>query len=607
MTSSKIRTNLLSAIPDFAAWPPEGLEALAAAAQERELQRGEVLIKAGEPPDALYFVLSGRFSVHLNDVSEPIAEIGRGQPIGEIGFFAGLPRTATVAALRDSRVLCITRERFELLKDLSPAIRDAVIVSLARRLSKSINPGPEPAVPARAVTILCAGGSSPSLRFVEALREALGRVNRAVFLTQRDIAERFAGSSLGASAISDWLNAVEADSEFVVYVAEQELTDWTKVCIRQADAILLVAISKASTELNPCELFAFSVHPSSARRLVILHDARTQIATGTSSWLARRDVFMHHHVALQDRTDVERVVRFLSGNAVGFVAGGGGGALGSAHLGAYKAFREAGVEFDILGGTSVGAGMTAALAYGLTLERIDDGMDNIFVKERAFRRPTLPRYGLLDHKPFDRALRAEFGDVLIEDLWRPFFAVSTDLANQKPKIHRQGPVWQAIRASSAVPGVLPPFFTAEGEMLADGALMDNVPLRPMKALKTGPNVIVSLGLGGPTSYAVDYDSIPGAREMVAAMLNPFARRRLPQPPTILQIVMLSMHAHWRRDLELSETDILIAPELPPEFRLTSWERHKDIFAYSYQHVASWIAARVAEKDPALRSVLPASR
>jgi hypothetical protein len=96
---------------------------------------------------------------------------------------------------------------------------------------------------------------------------------------------------------------------------------------------------------------------------------------------------MHHHVALHDALDVRRLYRFLSGCAIGFVAGGGG-ALGSAHLGVYKAFREAGAEFDILGGTSVGAAMMAALAYGVDPERVDEGTHNIFVKSRAFRRPS---------------------------------------------------------------------------------------------------------------------------------------------------------------------------------------------------------------------------
>jgi NTE family protein len=582
------------------------LEPLAAEAEQRELRRGEILVRQGEPSDALHFVLSGRFTVHLDGVAEPTAEIGQGQPIGEIGFFAGLPRTATVTALRDSIVLTVTRERFQKISHASPEIRDAVVVSLARRLSESLNAAARPPTLVRTVAVLPAGGSRASRRFVDLLREVFGVVGRTVFLTETETAARFPGAPLEDPATSRWLNSLETESDFIFYIADQTLTYWTEKCIRQADAILLVAAAGASVGSNPSELFAFDVHPPSARRLVILHEARTNVASGTASWLGARDVSMHHHVALQDAADVQRLGRFLSGRAVGFVAGGGG-ALGSAHLGAYKAFCEAGADFDILGGTSVGAAMTAALAYGVDPERADDGTHNIFVRSRAFRRPTLPRYGLIDHKVFDRALRAEYGDVAIEDLWKPFFAVSSNLSDHKPRVHRRGLVWQAVRASGSVPGVLPPFFTNEGEMLVDGALMDNVPLAPMKVLKTGPNVVVSLRIDGPTTYRVDYDSIPGPGELVAALLNPFSRRRLPQIPSILQVIMLSMVANRRPDLQLGDADILVKPELPEDLRFTSWERHNEIFQQAYRGIASWIQTRLAEDDSKVLAVTTGAR
>jgi NTE family protein len=606
MRSVTIPANLLSALPALDGKTLKDLEALTLKAEQRELQRGEILVRQGEPSDALYFVLSGRFAVRVEGVLDRIAEIGQGQPIGEIGFFAGLPRTATVAALRDSRVLKITRERFRELSETSPGLRDAVIVSLAHRLSESVNVAVRPPDLVRTVALLPAGASHPSPRFVDLLRTVFSPVSRTVFLTEEEIESRFSGIPLDDPTTSDWLNSLEAEADFVFYLAEGTPTDWTKKCIRQADAILLVAAAGASAELNAAERFAFSVHPPSARRLVMLHDARTELASGTSLWLGPRDVFMHHHVALQDAADVRRLFRFLAGRAVGFVAGGGG-AFGSAHLGAYKAFCEAGMDFDILGGTSAGAAMTAGLAFGVDPERVDEGTHNIFVKSRAFRRYTLPRYGLLDHKAFDRALRAEYGDVLIEDLWRPFFAVSSNLSDHKPRIHRRGPVWHAVRASGSVPGVLPPFFTKDGEMLVDGALMDNVPLAPMKALKTGPNVVVILGVDAPTTYTVDYDSIPGPLELAATMLNPFSRRRLPQMPSIVQVIMLSMLANRRPDLPLSETDILINPELPGDLRFTSWERHNEVFLHTYRGVASWIQQRITENDSKMAAVISATR
>jgi NTE family protein len=567
------------------------------------LRRGEVLVRQGEPSDALYFVLSGRFTVHLDGAPESIGELGPGRTIGEIGFFAGLPRTATVIARRDSSVLALTRDQFRQIGESAPGIRDAVIHSLASRLAERtpMVVGQNPTV-VRTVAVMQAGASPPPHAFVDALRAVFGAAGRAVFLTEHEIVEHLPGAALDDPATSSWLNSLEADCDFVFYIADSALTDWTRKCIRQADALLLVAAVGSSAALNRSEQFAFSIHPTSARRLVLLHPARSELASDTSRWLALRDVFMHHHVALQDTADVRRLHRFLSGRAVGFVAGGGG-ALGSAHLGVYKAFCEAGAEFDILGGTSAGAAMMAAFACGADAERVDEGTRNIFVRSRAFRRLTLPRYGLIDHKVFDRALRGEYADRLIEDLWMPFFAVSSNLTDNTAKIHREGAVWQAVRASGSIPGVLPPFFTPQGEMLVDGGLMNNVPLAPMKALKSGPNVIVTLGVDEPASYAVDYDSIPGAWELAIRMLNPFSRQQLPMAPSILQVVMLSMVANRRVDLPLSDTDVLVRPELPDGLRFTSWERHNEVFLHTYAGVGAWIQARIAERDPGVLAVI----
>jgi NTE family protein len=602
MSSDHVHAGLLSVIPALAGMTPEDVQALARATEQRELRRGDILVSQGAPSDVLYFVLSGRFAVHVAGTAAPIAEIGQGQPIGEVGFFAGLPRTATVVALRDSSVLAIARAEFQQIGAASPGIRDAIIVSLARRLAQYTGRDPSVASHVRTVAVMPAGASAPSPAFIEALRNVLGAAGRAMFLTEGEIAARFPAVSLNNPAVSSWLSSREAECDFIFYIAEAALTEWTRKCVRQADALLLVATAGAAVEPNPVELFAFSIHSPSARRLVILHQARTEVASGTGAWLDRRDVFMHHHVALPDAADMKRLSRFLAGRALGFVAGGGG-ALGSAHLGAYKAFCEAGAEFDILGGTSAGAAMAAALAYGLSPERVDEGTHNIFVKSRAFRRFSLPLYGLLDHKVFDRALQAEYRDVMIEDLWLPFFAVSSNLSDHSVKMHRRGPVWQAVRASGSIPALLPPFFTKEGEMLVDGALMDNVPLGAMKALKAGPNVIVAFGDQAPTTYTIDYDSIPGVRELAAAMLNPFLRWRLPPVPSIVQVIMLSMMANQGPNLELGGTDILIRPDLPADLRFTSWERHTEVFLRTYRGVAQWIEARIAQADPNVLAVL----
>ena len=135
-----------------------------------DLRRGDILVRQGEPSDALYFVLSGRFTVHVEGAAEPIAEIAQGQPIGEIGFFAGLPRTATVIALRDSSVLTITRERFQQISAVlagDPRRGDCFAGAPARRAGRRAEKN---LTTVRTVAVMPAGGSRPSPPFVDSLR-----------------------------------------------------------------------------------------------------------------------------------------------------------------------------------------------------------------------------------------------------------------------------------------------------------------------------------------------------------------------------------------------------------------------------------------------------
>src|SRR5262249_47456234 len=161
------------------------------------------------------------------------------------------------------------------------------------------------------------------------------------------------------------------------------------------------------------------------------------------AWLREREVAMHHHIALEDDGDFRSLYRFLTGQALGFVAAGGGG-FGPAHIGIYKAFTERGVTFDILGGTSVGAAGARGVAMLLSPEELDHCAHDIFVLSKGFKRYTFPRYALLDHVRFDEALRRQYRGVAIEDAWRPYFAVAALLdvaAGEGPHLIRRGPLW----------------------------------------------------------------------------------------------------------------------------------------------------------------------
>ena len=72
-----------------------------ARARIQHVRRSAILIRQGLASDSIYVVASGRFEVWVEGQKSAISEISIGEPIGEIGFFANMPRTATVIAVRD--------------------------------------------------------------------------------------------------------------------------------------------------------------------------------------------------------------------------------------------------------------------------------------------------------------------------------------------------------------------------------------------------------------------------------------------------------------------------------------------------------------------------
>src|SRR6266702_8929599 len=97
------------------------LKALRAMVRQ-DLVRGQVLVAQGEPSDSLFMVLHGALAVRRAGQLEPIAELRAGEVVGEIGFFANIPRTADVIAIRDTSVLVLTRSAYQELAQDAPAL-----------------------------------------------------------------------------------------------------------------------------------------------------------------------------------------------------------------------------------------------------------------------------------------------------------------------------------------------------------------------------------------------------------------------------------------------------------------------------------------------------
>jgi NTE family protein len=170
---------------------------------------------------------------------------------------------------------------------------------------------------------------------------------------------------------------------------------------------------------------------------------------------------------------------------------GGGGAFGAAHVGVLQVLAERGIRPGIVTGTSSGALVGAAYAAGVEQEALDRAARGF--RWGAIARWSLaPRWGLLDTTAIVDAVSRTLGeDPLIEELPRRFAAFATDLRTRRGVIIDTGPLSLALRATVAVPGLLPPVRRGR-ELLADGGMIDNVPVAAARELGASRVIVVRL-------------------------------------------------------------------------------------------------------------------
>jgi len=593
--TDKNRRHELAELDLFAHLSDTQLSELESQLKLETVKGGDDLITEGEPSDALYLVVSGRFYVVRGNRKKPVAEMGAGAFIGEIGFFSGSPRTATVCAARDSLVLGLKRKNFDALCKRFPEMWQKISAMLAKRLVRitTVDPYFEKTNP-RTIAVCHAGVEPYPEAVLDSLRRAFNESASCRMLTSQTLNDEVSGGNRKRDhVITRWLNDEEAKQDCLFFMADSNLTDWSSLAIRHADMVLFIGMhhaeeGHAQKPLNDLERFARGVHDQEQQRLLLVHDHGAEII-GTRHWLKDRTVHMHHHADVGSKADFRRLARFVAGKAVGLVACGGG-AYCAAHIGMFQAFLEAGIEFDIMGGTSGGAAMAGAFARGVDPEELDRRTHDIFVTNGALRRATWPRYSLLDHKVFDERLAHHYSDGRVEDLKIPYFAVSTDLSHNRMRCIREGELWKAIRASSAIPGLLPPVYTPDGDILVDGSLLDNVPLQQMCKLKTGPNVVINFDPPEITVPGLDYDALPSRGQLIRSVVFPFLSPRLPEAPNASSILTRSLSVN-REDFHkyMSDGDLLFEPPIPEGMSIMDWRRHGELKTLAYDYACKEIA------------------
>ncbi|WP_158017972.1 patatin-like phospholipase family protein [Mycobacterium basiliense] len=170
---------------------------------------------------------------------------------------------------------------------------------------------------------------------------------------------------------------------------------------------------------------------------------------------------------------------------------GSGGARGYAHIGVIQTLRERGYEVVGISGSSMGAVVGGLHAAG-RLEEFSDWARSL--TQRTILRlldPSITSAGVLRAEKILDAVREILGPVTIEQLPIPYTAVATDLLAGRSVWFQRGPLDEAIRASIAIPGIIAPH-EVDGRLLADGGILDPLPMAPVAGVSADLTIAVSL-------------------------------------------------------------------------------------------------------------------
>ncbi|MDB5432810.1 MAG: cyclic nucleotide-binding protein [Caulobacter sp.] len=508
------------------------------------LPGGAVLYGPGEPADQLYLVQTGRLGAFRREEGQERHFVGivrPGEPVGEMALIAGLPHSATVAALRDSEICALPRDLF-----FDEAERDPTVMTELARLMilRTRQAATQTSVGAPSVFGFMAVEEGPSIRALvedlEAAVEALG----------------YAATVIGAEAQhapTEWFSNVERDHDFVLFVAEQGETGWQHVVGRQVDRLFRVG---HGANAPPAMLDLSTAEPLQAQHLIdliLLHPADHPQPSGSDAWLDATEAARLFHMREGNAADIARIARVLTGQSVGLVLSGGG-ARAYAHIGAIRALHKAGVPIDFVGGVSMGAIIAAGVAMGWDDEEMETRIRKAFVTTSPLDDIAFPLVSMITGEKVRMRLDEHFGDTQISDLWLPFFCLSSNLTSGVYHLHKRGLLRQALRASISLPGILPPV-TDNNSVLVDGAVMKNFPADIMRSMHLGPVVGIDVTYG----RSLDADDVKAPKSLWRWFWSGEWRKG----PPIVALLMRSATVSTGREAAMSRqaTDVLVMPKV----------------------------------------------
>uniref|UniRef100_A0A673KK80 lysophospholipase n=1 Tax=Sinocyclocheilus rhinocerous TaxID=307959 RepID=A0A673KK80_9TELE len=596
------------------------------------VEAGRALYRQDDQSDCTYIVLNGRLRSVIrkaNGKKELVGEYGRGDLIGVVEALTRQPRATTVHAVRDTELVKLPEGTLNNIKRRYPQVVTRLIHLLGQKIlgnlqqprgpfSSTVASSPDVTNPASnlsTVAVLPVCDEVPISAFNLELSHALSAIGPTLLLTSDIIRERLGASALDSIheyRLSGWLAQQEDINRIVLYQTDSGMTPWTQRCIRQADCILIVGLGDQEPALGELEQMLENTAVRALKQLVLLHREDGPGPSRTVEWLNMRSWCSGHlHLKCPRRvfsrrspsklrevyekvfektadrhSDFSRLARVLTGNSIALVLGGGG-ARGCSHVGVIKAMEEAGIPIDIVGGTSIGSFIGALYAEERSAVRVKQrarewskAMNSVF---KTVLDLTYPITSMFSGSAFNTSISKVFEDKQIEDLWLPYFNVTTDITASAMRVHKDGSLWRYVRASMTLSGYLPPLCDPkDGNLLMDGGYINNLPADIARNIGTKTVIAIDVGSQDETDLCNYGDSLSGWW-LLWKRINPWAEKV--KVPDMAEIQSRLAYVSCVRQLELVKKSAYCEYIRPPidRFKTMDFGKFDEIYDVGYQH------------------------
>uniref|UniRef100_A0AAQ5YKD3 lysophospholipase n=1 Tax=Amphiprion ocellaris TaxID=80972 RepID=A0AAQ5YKD3_AMPOC len=599
------------------------------------VEAGRAVYRQEEKSDSTFIVLSGRLrSVIMKEdgKKELIGEYGRGDLIGVVEALTHQNRATTVHAVRDSELAKLPEGALSSIKRKFPQIYNTFPArSLALHTPGSKWDAGNQASNLSTVAVLPVSEEVPLTAFTLELQHALIAIGPTLLLTSEIIKQRLGAAALDSVheyRLSSWLGQQEDIHRIVLYQTDSTLTPWTQRCIRQADCIIIVGLGEQDPAVGELERMLEGSAVRAQKQLVLLHREDGPPPKGTVNWLNMRSwISRHLHLSCPRRvfskrslpkllelyhrvfekpadrhSDFSRLARVLTGNAIALILGGGG-ARGCSQVGIMRALCEAGIPVDLIGGTSIGSLMGALYAEDRSHSRMRMRarewameMTSVFKKVLDL---TYPVTSMFSGAAFNSGISNVFKSKQIEDLWIPYFNITTDITASTMRVHTDGSLWRYVRASMSLSGYLPPLCDPkDGHLLMDGGYINNLPADVARSM--GAKVVIAIDVGSrdETNLTNYGDSLSGWW-LLWKRLNPLAEKV--KVLNMAEIQTRLAYVCCVRQLESVKNSDYCEYIRPPidRYRTLEFGKFDEIAEVGYQHGKTvfdvWSRSGVVEK------------